>query len=188
MTVRYRCLEVRPDLGSADSRWSSLGAAGGGTGASGGCWCRGDEAERWLLRRWGREDSALVDDSERGTGSGRDEVGGRRGVRTDCDRMGTSAPVETVVAMVRIAGAQRPCETTGDREGRVLELTCGMLCTTQFRTDDATGAGNTTTPINFGTNAGFDLGRDSSRYGAATSLKRDRKRRTVKGEGNLVMG
>lgn len=73
-------------------------AAGGGAGASGGFWCRGEELDRWLLRRCGREDSALVDDSERGTGSGR-VAGGRRGVRTDCDRMGISVPVETVVAI-----------------------------------------------------------------------------------------
>lgn len=40
-------------------------------------------------------------DSDRGSGgSGRDVVGGRR-VRTDCDRMGSSAaaPEESVVAM-----------------------------------------------------------------------------------------
>jgi hypothetical protein len=36
-----------------------------------------------------------VDDSDRGRGSGREAVGGRR-VRTDCDRMGISAPADAV--------------------------------------------------------------------------------------------
>jgi hypothetical protein len=39
-----------------------------------------------------------VVDSDRGSGSGREAVGGRR-VRTDCDRIGISAAAEAVVAM-----------------------------------------------------------------------------------------
>ncbi len=73
--------------------------AGGGAGASGGGGCRGEVVERWLLRRWGRDASALVEDSDRGMGSALDEVGGRRVVRTDCDLMGISVPAESVVAM-----------------------------------------------------------------------------------------
>lgn len=60
--------------------------------------------ERWLLRRWGRDASARVEDSDRGRGSGRDAVGGRR-VRTDCDRMGISAPAGSAVVMT-VEGAR----------------------------------------------------------------------------------
>lgn len=49
--------------------------------------------------RDGRDASALVDDSDRGRGSGRVPVGGRR-VRTDCDRIGISVPAAGIVVVM----------------------------------------------------------------------------------------
>lgn len=130
--MRYLCWDFRA-LGSVESRCSLDGspllAAGGGAGASGGGWCRGDDGavvERWLLRRWGRDDSALVDDSDRGSGgSALDAVGGRR-VLTDCDRMGTSALAESVVAMAETHGGLVVEDSSGPlgRGGGVRSACC----------------------------------------------------------------
>jgi len=154
MTVRYLCLDVRWDaLGS----WAgSMGAESlEGAGISGCCccwWWRGEvpAVDRWLLRRWTRDVSALVDDSDRGRGSGLEPVvGARRGVRVDCERMGISAvPGANVVAIATRQRSERGCAWVNVKARRAcrqagegwMESGRGVAVTTQSGEGRAGGA------------------------------------------------